>query len=297
MGDSTLVILRWYHSGVLDLSSEEPIYEGGKITEFLNVDVDMISDFELRDYIKKLGYSTTCTFSIKPPNSGILIDVESDMNILDMCMTLKDEDIVEVYVHHIENVSHGNREKFGSSFNKGTDDIRADERIGEEPLSGPNTPFAFVAQIENTTAPSFTQSTQNTTAPSSTTASQNAPSSSKTSTANADDPDLGPVGYEFVEKGSDYSIADSEESLEGIVGEDEDYGSDEHEEVRELRAERRNFHRRKRRKNPDSEDVPAGETGIDLGFDEIETGKISLDGRLGIDEPYFPSSDDDNFEI
>ncbi|KAK6788801.1 hypothetical protein RDI58_012599 [Solanum bulbocastanum] len=80
---------------------------------------------------------------------------------------------------------------------------------------------------------------------------------------------------------------------------EEDYGSDVHEEVRELRAEKRSFQRRKRKKRltADNEDVPVGETGADLDFDETEKGKVSHKGRLGGDKPYFASSDKDNFEL
>ncbi|KAG5596508.1 hypothetical protein H5410_037740 [Solanum commersonii] len=78
-----------------------------------------------------------------------------------------------------------------------------------------------------------------------------------------------------------------------------DYDSDVHEEVRELRSEKRSFQRRKRREivPTDNEEVPVGEAGPDLGFDETETGKVSHEGRLGGDEPYFASSDEDSFEL
>uniref|UniRef100_M1DS62 PB1-like domain-containing protein n=1 Tax=Solanum tuberosum TaxID=4113 RepID=M1DS62_SOLTU len=131
MSGFTLVTLRWYHGGVLDLSSGQLVYSGGQVTEFLDVDVDRLSYFELRGYIKELGYTTTCTFSIKPPNSGILEDIHNDMDILDLSCSLEDGDIVEVYVKHLiddavvdptlfllENVPHGDMEESGSTFNK-----------------------------------------------------------------------------------------------------------------------------------------------------------------------------------
>ena len=96
-----MVTLRWYHGGVLDLSSGQPVYSGGRFTEFLDVDVDRLSYFELRGYIKELGYTTTCTFSIKPPNSGILQDIHNDINILELSCSLEDGDIVEVYVKYV----------------------------------------------------------------------------------------------------------------------------------------------------------------------------------------------------
>ena len=101
--------------------------------------------------------------------------------------------------------------------------------------------------------------------------------------------------------GSDYSTEDSVESEAELVGNDdeEEYGSDVHEEVRELRVEKRRFQRRKRRERvpADNEELLVGEAGPDLGFDETGTGKVSHEGRLGGDEPYFASSDEGSFEL
>ncbi|KAG5620992.1 hypothetical protein H5410_006210 [Solanum commersonii] len=212
MNGFTLITLRWYHGGVLDLSGGEPIYNGGKVTGFLDVDVDKMSYFELKDYIRKLEYSTTCTFSIKAPNSGILVDVENDKDILDMTCSLENEDEVEMLVLL---------------------DLR---NFSEEEVEG-----------------------------------------------------------------SDYSTEDSVESEAELAGDDdeEEYGSDVHKEARELRDEKRSFQMRKRRERvaADNEEVPVGEVGPDLGFDETETGKVSHKGRLGGDEPYFASSDEDSFKL
>ncbi|PHT32754.1 hypothetical protein CQW23_29091 [Capsicum baccatum] len=40
MNDFTLITLRWYHGGVLHFSGRKPVYKGGLVTEFLDVDVD-----------------------------------------------------------------------------------------------------------------------------------------------------------------------------------------------------------------------------------------------------------------
>ncbi|KAK4721823.1 hypothetical protein R3W88_012056 [Solanum pinnatisectum] len=88
-----------------------------------------MSYFELKDYIRELGYSTSCTFSIKAPNSGLLVDVDNDKDILDMMCSLEDGDEVEVFVRHlvdeaivgpmlIENNSHVDMGESGSAFNK-----------------------------------------------------------------------------------------------------------------------------------------------------------------------------------
>jgi len=105
--------------------------------------------------------------------------------------------------------------------------------------------------------------------------------------ANDDDIDIGLAGPDFSKEeveGFDYSTEDSVESEAELVGDDdeEEYGSDVHEEVRELRAEKRSFQRRKRRERvaADNEEVPVGEAGPDLGFDETGTGKVSHEGRL-----------------
>jgi len=283
MSGFTLVTLRWYHGGVLDLSSGQLVYSGGQVIEFLDVDVDRLSYFELRGYIKELGYTTTCTFSIKPPNSGILEDIHNDMDILDLSCSLEDGDIVEVYVKHLiddavvdptlfllENVPHGDMEESGSTFNK----VNEQSGVGEDPFT------TFDTGSASTPTP-----------PTTTTAAPRSPSTTTPVTAanpsieDVDDLVSGPVESDFLEEeGSDYSTEDSVESECGLVGDDdEDYGSDVHEEVRELRAEKRSFQRRKRKERvpADTEEVPVSEAGADLGFDETQTGKISVEGRLG----------------
>ncbi|KAG5632879.1 hypothetical protein H5410_004596 [Solanum commersonii] len=232
-----------------------------------------MSYFDLKDYIRELGYSTTCTFSIKAPNSGILVDVENDKDILDMMCSLEDGDEVEVFVRHlvdeaivgpmlIENGSHVDMGESGSTFNtRPSESENFNFGVGEDHLNSEDPVATF------STSPPFT-----TTPP--------------LNTATADGATDDDIDVEFEAE---------------LVGDDDDeeYGSDVHEEVRELRAENISFQRRKRRERvaADNEEVPVGEAGPDLGFDEIETGKVSHEGRLGGDEPYFASSDEDSFEL
>ncbi|KAG5588160.1 hypothetical protein H5410_048594 [Solanum commersonii] len=49
----TLITLRWYHGGIIEFGPP-PKYIGGHVTEFLDVGVNRMSYFELRDYIKEL---------------------------------------------------------------------------------------------------------------------------------------------------------------------------------------------------------------------------------------------------
>ncbi|KAK6796200.1 hypothetical protein RDI58_003901 [Solanum bulbocastanum] len=239
MNGFTLITLRWYHGGVLDLSSGEPIYNGGKVIEFLDVDVDKMSYFELKDYIRELGYSITCTFSIKAPNNSILVDVDNDKDILDMMCSLEDGDEVEVFIRHlvdeaivgpmlIENDSHVDIGESSSTFNtRPSESENFNFGVGKDHLNSEDPVATF------STSPSFT-----TTPPFNTATADGATADDATD----DDIDVGPTGLDFPEEveGSNYSTEDSVEFEAELVGDDdeEEYGSDVHEEVRELRVEK-----------------------------------------------------------
>ncbi|KAG5630055.1 hypothetical protein H5410_001772 [Solanum commersonii] len=95
----TLITLRWYHGGggVIEFGPL-PKYIGGHVTEFLDVDIDRMSYFELRDYIKELGYTVDCNFFIKW--DGLLVLVDNDKVIFDLFNMINNGDTVEVYVSH-----------------------------------------------------------------------------------------------------------------------------------------------------------------------------------------------------
>ncbi|KAF3637959.1 putative C2 and GRAM domain-containing protein-like [Capsicum annuum] len=131
-----------------------------------------------------------------------------------------------------------------------------------------------------------------------------ASSDAATSDDAVDDIDVGPAGSDFLEEeveASDYSTEDSVESEGELVGhgDEEKYSGDVHKEVRELRAKKRKFQRKKKSKRVpiDNAEVPVGEARPDLGFDETETSRVSHEGRLGGDDPYFTSSDEDSFVL
>ncbi|KAG5632650.1 hypothetical protein H5410_004367 [Solanum commersonii] len=258
-----------------------------------------MSYFELRDYIRELRYSTTCTFSVKALNSGILIDVDNDNDILDMMCSLEDVDVVDVFVKHlvdepimgpmlIENGSHVDMGESDSTFNtRPSESENLNFGVGENYLNSEDLFATFSTSPPFTTTPFF--------------------KTADGATADVvvdDDIDVGLAGPDFSEEevgGSDYSTEDSVESEVELVGDDdeEEYDSDVHEEVRELRGEKKTFQRRKRRERvpADNKEVPVGEAGPDLGFDETGTCKVSHEGRLGGDEPYFASSNEDSFEL
>ncbi|OIT04524.1 hypothetical protein A4A49_15367 [Nicotiana attenuata] len=112
MSGFALITLRLYHGGVLEFGNGEPKYVGGVMSEYLDVDVDTLSYFELKDYIKELGYRSSCKFSIRPPNCGILGDIENDRALLAIGKSLQLGAVLEVYVHMPE-------EESCSAFNKG----------------------------------------------------------------------------------------------------------------------------------------------------------------------------------
>ncbi|KAG5579642.1 hypothetical protein H5410_050269 [Solanum commersonii] len=196
---------------------------------------------------------------------------------------------MEIYVKHmideavldpdlilLENICHEDREESGSTFNKGVEpNCGPNIVVGDETLSSED-PFTTTPQTIAATA---------------------ARASSTSLPINTTNPSTNKFCYYrsyLYRSRSSYC-----RSCELVGDDDEDYDSDVHEEVRELRDEKRTFQRTKRneREQVDTEEVPVGEAGPDLGFDETETRKISVEGRLGGDEPYYPSSDADSFEI
>ncbi|KAK4721099.1 hypothetical protein R3W88_011332 [Solanum pinnatisectum] len=175
-----------------------------------------------------------------------------------MMCSLEDGDEVEVFVRHlvdeaivgpmlIKNNSHVDMGESGLTFNtRPNESENFNFAVGEDHLNNEDPVATFLTSPFFTTIPPFT-----TTPPFNTATADG---------ATDDDIDVGLAGPDFPEEveGSDYSTEDSVESEAELVGDDdeEEYGSDVHEEVRELRAEKRGFQRRKRRERltADNED-------------------------------------------
>ncbi|KAK6774305.1 hypothetical protein RDI58_029544 [Solanum bulbocastanum] len=163
----------------------------------------------------------------------------------------------------IENGIHVDMGESGSAFNtRPSESENFNFGVGEDHLNSEEPVVTFSTSPPFTTTPHFNTATAD--------------------VVGDDDIDVGYAGPDFSKeevKGSDYSTKDSVESEAELVGDDdeEEYGSDVHEEVWELRAEKRSFQRRTRRKRvaADNEKVPVGEAGPDLGFDETGTTKIA----------------------
>ncbi|KAM3301863.1 hypothetical protein P3S67_016365 [Capsicum chacoense] len=105
MSGFTYKTLRFYHGGTLLYDGEDASYVGGLTNKYFNVDVDNVSYFEMKDYIRELGYSLNCKFSIRKPNSCILGDIDSDAILLTIYKTLQNGTILDVYVHMAEEES------------------------------------------------------------------------------------------------------------------------------------------------------------------------------------------------
>ncbi|KAH0692602.1 hypothetical protein KY285_019699 [Solanum tuberosum] len=269
MSGFTFITLKLYHGGALLYESEEARYVGGLVSEYVDVDVDTISYFEIKDYIKELGYSPNCKFSIRPPNSCILGDIDNDDILLAMRNCLQNGAVVEVYVHMLKEESGAAFNKVGTTENRASENIEYNE-VGEAAFNGVDVSLNTTSNIP---------STSNTTAP-------------YTNPSDSEDSD-------YSVKGSNESTEESDDSEDSELLEDDQYGSDVHDELIQLRAEKRSFLRRRKRREripADTEEVPCGNAGADLGFDETAINTNTLEGRLGGDEPYYASSDACSFE-
>ncbi|KAM3219284.1 hypothetical protein P3L10_023815 [Capsicum annuum] len=238
----------------------------------------------MKDYIRELGYSPNCKFSIRPPNSCILGDIDNDAILLTICKTLQNSVVLDVHVHMVE-------EESCDAFYEdvGTTENSVGIEIGGKEVGGPYLKNVVGAALNTAANITFTSNpiTQNTVDP------------SDLVNHHIDSSDYDDNDY-FV-KGSDESSDDSTESenekATNLLG-DDDYGSNVYEEVKQLRAEQRAFLRKKRRERilTDNHEVPCGQAGPDLGFDETTPVRNNLEGRLVGDEPYYGSSDPGSYE-
>ncbi|KAH0752414.1 hypothetical protein KY285_005562 [Solanum tuberosum] len=155
MSGFTFITLKLYHGGALLYESEEARYVGGLVSEYVDVDVDTISYFEIKDYIKELGYSPNCKFSIRPPNSCILGDIDNDDILLAMCNCLQNGAVLEVYVHILEEESGAAFNKVGTTGNRASENIEYNE-VGEAAFNGVDVSLNTTSNIpstSNTTTP------------------------------------------------------------------------------------------------------------------------------------------------
>ncbi|PHT76559.1 hypothetical protein T459_20081 [Capsicum annuum] len=222
---------------------------------------------------------------LAPNGSTGPFDVDNDMNIFEIMCSLKDGVKVDVFVKHLEdepiivgpmflgNVSHENMEESSVSFNN-----RPNFMVGEDHFNVEDPFTSFSTLSPCTTTPHFTTADSavaptaapsiaapSVAAPIATAPIAAAPNVIAPSVVAVDDIDVSPAGNDFSEEkveGFDYSNEDSVDLERELVGdkEEKEYGSNVHEEVRELRSEKRKFQRRKR-----NERVPADNAKVPIG--------------------------------
>ncbi|KAG5591414.1 hypothetical protein H5410_041928 [Solanum commersonii] len=229
-----------------------------------------MSYFELRDYIKELGYSVNCDFFIKW--DGLLVLVNNDKVIFDLFNMINDGDIVEVYVFH--GVSKANQAPLELDFVPDVSDSEVGEEFFNEASNPNNQPATSTFPSIPTTGPSETSNTpfddQSTTVPPPCPSSIVPPPSPSTVPPS--------------------SIVPSTVPPSSIVPSTVD--SDVHQEYIDIRASKRHFKSSQRRsRGTTSNQINVDEKGPDIGYDETNIGiRESLVGKLGGDEA-------PNFEI
>ncbi|XP_069144081.1 uncharacterized protein [Solanum lycopersicum] len=250
MSGFTFITLKLYHGGALLYEGDKTRYVGGLVSEYYDIDVDTISYFEIKDYIKELGYNPNCKFSVRPPNRCILGDIDDDDILLAICNFLQSGSVLEVYVHMPG-------EESGATFNKvGTTEASGYNEVGEAAFNGVDITLNTTLNIPSTSNP---------------TAPTSDPSNFEDS--------------EYSVKVSNELTEESDDSEDSEILEYDQYGSDIHKELIQLRAEKRYFLRRRKRrerKPADTEEVACGNAGADLGFDVTAINRCTLEGMLGV---------------
>ncbi|KAK4710322.1 hypothetical protein R3W88_004835 [Solanum pinnatisectum] len=76
-------------------------YHGGGVYEFLDVDIDRLFYFELRDCLKELGYEPgQCVLYVKLPRSTAMLEIKYDYDITLIAECLSHGDILDCFVCH-----------------------------------------------------------------------------------------------------------------------------------------------------------------------------------------------------
>ncbi|KAK4727445.1 hypothetical protein R3W88_032362 [Solanum pinnatisectum] len=76
-------------------------YHGGGVYMFLDVDIDRLSYFELRNCLKELGYEPgQCVLYMKLPRSTTMLEIKSDYDTTLIAECLSHGDILDCFVCH-----------------------------------------------------------------------------------------------------------------------------------------------------------------------------------------------------
>ncbi|KAK4714121.1 hypothetical protein R3W88_020028 [Solanum pinnatisectum] len=80
-------------------------YHGGGVYQFLDINIDRLSYFELRDCLKELGYKPgQCVLYVKLSRSTAMLEIKSDYNTTLIAECLSHGDILDCFVReHLKN--------------------------------------------------------------------------------------------------------------------------------------------------------------------------------------------------
>ncbi|KAF3639192.1 hypothetical protein FXO38_22806 [Capsicum annuum] len=291
------------------------------------MDVAKLSYFELIGFLKELGYATTrCTLYLRPPKKDFLLSFQCDEDIFELSQSFENGDIVEVYICHMVDQldqvdgSNGlleytttNEESFVAFNKEGDKGVHEGDRVVEKGVEGGHfneapTTAAYV-ELQNEVLPSKASSVGVVIAGGEAASGGETAATAEATPGEASSAGVVTAGGEVAAGGeaattseaanTDASDLLTEKSSDSdyedlFVEDDTEFKSDVHEENINLRAERRKYQRIKRRerKPNDPTEVPVGEVGPDLEFEETEITDKSLKGKVAGDEPVYCSSDD-----
>ncbi|KAH0736572.1 hypothetical protein KY285_012279 [Solanum tuberosum] len=217
--------------------------------------------------VKEIGYNcSACVVYIKPPKCRRVVEVKSDRDIMGILKNLLCPPPFEIgYLNDVDGESNTTFDKESNKTFEGSEGLGFEEDAQptqpEEPIMG---------EVLGRTSASVGEDL------------------GRASAGVGED-----LGRASVSVGEDLGEAsdDSDNADLSAEGEDE-YGSDVHEEVINLRKEKRVAKIKKRKeKGPRSE-------GVDLGYDEYLSKKqTTFEGKIAGDEPYFDSDKAVSFEI
>ncbi|WMV35615.1 hypothetical protein MTR67_029000, partial [Solanum verrucosum] len=254
-----------------------PKFIGRHVTEFLDIDVDRMSYFELRGYINELGYTVDCDFFIKW--DGLLVFVDNDKAPLEL-----------EFVPNVSDSGVG-EESFNEASNPNNQPPTSTFHI---PTTGPSETSSTQFEDQSTTVPPPSPST----VPSSSTVpppSTVPPLSPSTVPLPSSVPSYDPI----IDNDPIDDEVEDESGSEGDTNDDTEVDSDVHQEYIDIKESKRHFKRSQRRsRGTNSYQINVDEKGPDIGYDETNIGiRESLVVKLEGDEPYYLSDEAPSFEI
>ncbi|KAH0632710.1 hypothetical protein KY284_035505 [Solanum tuberosum] len=265
-----LITLRWYHGGKIVFGPSSD-YVGGSVTEFLEVDTDRMSYFELKGYIKDLGYTTDCSFFIRSPIDGFFVEVKSDKVICDISSMFENGDRMDVYVCHEVNepeIAPLALDYVPHVMDSGVGGVGGESFTSFNEIESPVEPSSPSSEHFNPSS----QPSNPLGEPSNTSSQPSNPLGEPSNTSYQPSNPAAEPSNLSVESSDDESYDESDERSE-VYSSEESLDSDVHEEYRDFRASRRHFNMsNKRTRGTTTEQIHTTEKGPDIGYDETNVG-------------------------